>query len=156
MATPPDRTLPDPDPPKLRIPRANPEDAMFRLHATALCLLPVAAPAQTPPEIIAAQIDAFRAADFDTAFTFASDNIRAAFGDAARFGAMVAQGYPMVLDPAETRFLDRFTRVGVTFQRVLMTDRSGGVFLLEYRFAGDGDSLRIDGVRILPRTGAGV
>lgn len=129
---------------------------MPRLLAAAFSLLPFAAPAQTPPDIIAAQIEAFRAADFDSAFTFASDDIRAVFGDAARFGAMVAQGYPMVLDPAETRFLDRFTRAGVTFQRVLMTDRGGAVFLLEYRFAGQGDSLRIDGVRILPQTGAGV
>ncbi|MFN4101428.1 MAG: DUF4864 domain-containing protein, partial [Pararhodobacter sp.] len=72
------------------------------------------------------------------------------------FGRMVAQGYPMVLDPAEVRYLDRILRRGREIQRVLILDRDGRSFLLEYTMTGDGADRRIDGVRILPETGAGV
>ncbi len=137
---------------------------MQRLFAAFLAVLLVlgpvgltrAASAQTPPEIIGAQIDAFRAQDVERAFGYASGGIRAIFGNAETFGQMVAQGYPMVIDPAEVRYLDRFTRAGVPVQRVLIVDRAGATFLLEYRFTGAGETLRIDGVRLLPEAGTGV
>ena len=112
--------------------------------------------AQTAPEVIGAQIDAFRAGDFDTAFEHASPGIRRMFGTPETFGRMVAQGYPMVLDPAEVRYLDRSLRRGHQIQRVLILDRDGRSFLLEYTMTGDGPGQRVDGVRILPETGAGV
>lgn len=117
---------------------------------------PLGAMAQTAPDIINAQIDAFREGDFGTAFDFASDNLRAIFGSSENFGRMVRNGYPMVLDPAELRFLDRGERAGRDIQRVLILDQSGRSYLLEYEMIGSGEGLRIAGVRVLPETGAGV
>jgi len=123
--------------------------------AVALTLaLPVRA--QTASEVISAQIDAFRDADFEEAFGYASDTLRAYFGSPENFGRMVRSGYPMVLDPAELRFIGRGERAGREVQRVLILDREGRSFLLEYEMIGEGAGLRIAGVRILPETGAGV
>ena len=126
------------------------------LLAILISLSPVGASAQTAPDIITSQIDAFRAGDFGAAFDFASDNLQAIFGSPENFGLMVRNGYPMVLDPAELRFLDRAERQGRMVQRVLILDRDGRSYLLEYEMIGDGAGMRIAGVRILPETGAGV
>lgn len=128
------------------------------LSAVLLVLLMPFAPvrAQSPADIISAQIDAFRAADFATAFGYASGSIRAIFGTPEVFGQMVTQGYPMVLDPAEVLFVERLDHFGIQLQRVLVTDRAGVPHLLEYSLIGTGADLRIDGVRILRQTGAGV
>ena len=69
---------------------------------------------------------------------------------------MVTQGYPMVLDPAEVLFVERLDHFGIQLQRVLITDRAGVPHLLEYSLTGTGADLRINGVRILRQTGAGV
>ncbi|MCB1388410.1 MAG: DUF4864 domain-containing protein [Rhodobacteraceae bacterium] len=119
-------------------------------------LLPTPLQAQTAPEVIDAQIAAFRAQDYVTAFGFASPTLRAIFQTPENFGRMVEQGYPMVLDPAEVRYLDHGARAGYEAQTVLIRDRDGAVFLLEYLFIGDGSTRRIAAVRILPETGAGV
>ena len=47
-------------------------------------------------QIISAQIDAFRHDDATTAFGFAAPPIRATFGDAPHFLAMVRQAYPLI------------------------------------------------------------
>ena len=124
------------------------------LMATALAA--GSAQSQTAPDIISAQIDAFRSADFEEAFTYASDNLQRIFGSPENFGRMVAGGYPMVLDPAELRFLDRGERAGREIQRVLILDQDGRSFVLEYEMIGAGADLRIAGVRVLPETGTGV
>ena len=54
--------------------------------------------------MISKQIEAFKADDFDTAFSFASPMIQRMFGSASTFGEMVQNGYPMVWRPAEVRF----------------------------------------------------
>ena len=111
---------------------------------------------RTVPDLITSQIDAFRAQDFDTAFGYASDSLRRMFGSPENFGRMVAQGYPMVLDPADVRFLGLSERAGQQVQRVLIRDRAGRSYLLEYTLIGDGEALRIAAVRLLPDTGTGV
>jgi hypothetical protein len=77
--------------------------------ALCLCLLlPVAAGAAVLAEadaravrqVVQAQLDAFAADDAERAFSYASASIRAQFGDAASFMAMVRSGYPMVVLPA--------------------------------------------------------
>lgn len=133
----------------------------MRLSTLVLALGLLSAPAfaqrSTPVEdTIRAQIEAFRAGDVEAAFSHAADTIRAAFITPDAFGRMVAQGYPMVVDPAEIRFLDQSTRAGIIVQRVLLTDRQGQVFLLEYQMTDAGAAPRIRGVRILPQTGQGV
>lgn len=105
---------------------------------------------------IQSQIDAFLADDFETAFTFASPNIKRIFGDSERFGTMVRQGYPMVWRPAEVRYLELDSMGPYLLQKVLITDAQGVPHLLEYQMIQTSDGWQINGVRILeaPEVGA--
>jgi Domain of unknown function (DUF4864) len=55
-------------------------------------------------QVIEAQLEAFAAGDADRAYSYASPEIRAQFGDAKRFIAMVRSGYPMIIRPAAVSF----------------------------------------------------
>lgn len=99
--------------------------------------------------VISAQVDAFRADDFATAFTYASPNIRRIFGSAERFGAMVQQGYPMVHRPQSLRFLDVAERGNALVQRVLITDANGRLHMLEYEMVAGEAGFLINGVRLI-------
>ena len=105
---------------------------------------------------IQSQIDAFLSDDFETAFTFASPNIKRIFGTSERFGMMVRQGYPMVWRPGAVRYLDLDERGGVPFQKVLITDGQGVPHVLEYQMIETAEGWQINGVRILeaPEVGA--
>ena len=100
-------------------------------------------------EVISEQIEAFRADDFGTAFTFASPGIQEMFGSPDRFGQMVRDGYPMVWRPGDVRFSDLVEDGGHPVQRVLVTDQSGAFFVLEYDMVQGEQGWRIDGVRLL-------
>lgn len=102
------------------------------------------------------QIDAFLLDDFETAFTFASPNIKRMFGTSERFGLMVRQGYPMVWRPAEVQYLELTDRGGVVVQKVLVTDAAGVPYVLEYQMIETDEGWQINGVRILeaPEVGA--
>lgn len=100
--------------------------------------------------VISAQISAFQSDDFDTAFTFASPNIRRMFGSSERFGDMVRQGYPMVYRPGSLRFLDVTQRGNALIQRVLVTDAEGRIHVLEYEMLGIEGAFVINGVRLVP------
>jgi hypothetical protein len=99
--------------------------------------------------VIASQIEAFRADDFATAFTFAHPNIKNMFRTPENFGRMVRNGYPMVWRPAEVEYLELRTENGRTFQDVRVVDGNGRVFVLEYTMSETGEGWRIAGVRIL-------
>ena len=73
---------------------------------------------------ITAQIEAFRASDFDLAFTFASPTIHQIFGTAGNFGMMVATGYPMGVNPAQVEMQELRTVGGALWQRVRVTDQT--------------------------------
>lgn len=103
---------------------------------------------------ISAQIDAFKADDFETAFSFASPNIREIFGSAQNFGTMVRKGYPMVWRPAEVRFLELREIAGFYWQKVLITDQSGGTHVLDYQMISGENGWKINGVQILDAPGA--
>ena len=98
---------------------------------------------------IAAQIQAFQADDFATAFTFASPNIQRLFGDPDNFGAMVRNGYPMVWRPAEVRFLELREVAGALWQKVMITDEKGKVHLLDYQMVQKESGWKINGVQLL-------
>ncbi|EEE37034.1 hypothetical protein RKLH11_869 [Rhodobacteraceae bacterium KLH11] len=98
---------------------------------------------------ISAQIQAFRADDFATAFTFASPNIQRLFGDPDNFGAMVRNGYPMVWRPAEVRFLELRDVAGNLWQKVMITDGEGRVHLLDYQMIQQEGRWKINGVQLL-------
>ncbi len=98
--------------------------------------------------VISRQIEAFEADDLAAAFGFASPGIQRMFGSPERFGEMVREGYPMVWRPGALRFSGLEAEGGRMVQGVLVTDRSGAVFLLDYHMVeGEGGWL-IDGVTL--------
>jgi len=118
---------------------------------TALALgLPHASSAQEADirAVIEAQIEAFEADDFDTAFTFASPTIQRMFGTPERFGAMVKGGYPMVWRPGDLRFLALEERGGLLFQDVMVRDAEGALHILEYQMQQGDAGWKINGVNI--------
>lgn len=100
-------------------------------------------------DVINRQMDAFKADDFSTAFTFASPNIRNMFRTPENFGRMVAQGYPMVWRPAEIEYLDLREEGGSLKQTIRIVDQKGGVHLLDYSMIETPDGWKINGVQIL-------
>ncbi len=100
---------------------------------------------------IAAQIQAFKADDFATAFTFASPNIQRLFGNPDNFGAMVRNGYPMVWRPSDVRFLELREVSGALWQKVMITDGDGAVHILDYQMIQQENGWKINGVQLLGR-----
>ncbi len=100
---------------------------------------------------IAAQIQAFKANDFATAFTFASPNIQRLFGNPDNFGAMVRNGYPMVWRPSDVRFLELREVAGALWQKVMITDGDGAVHILDYQMIQQENVWKINGVQLLGR-----
>ena len=97
---------------------------------------------------ITAQIEAFRAADFERAFTFASPTIKQIFRTPQNFGAMVVTGYPMVVNPAEVEMQDLRTVGGALWQRVRVTDQQGQAYLLDYQMIEGPDGWLINAVQL--------
>ena len=130
------------------------------LALTLMLLLPMPRPATAQGDAIETtilqQFEAFKANDFTTAFGFASPTIKGIFGSPENFGAMVAQGYPMVHRPGAVRMLDRVAVAGQMYQRVLVTDAEGRSHVLEYEMIETAEGWQINGVTLLPAPGAGV
>jgi len=122
----------------------------------ALSALPAAAQDNALQSTILNQIEAFKADDFATAFTYASPVIRGIFGTADNFGMMVRNGYPMVHRPAEVRMLEQRQVAGATVQRVLITDAQGRSHVLDYQMIQTADGWQINGVTLVPSGGVGV
>lgn len=106
--------------------------------------------------VITRQIEAFRADDFATAFTYASPAIKGIFGTPEVFGQMVRQGYPMVHRPQSMRFLDAEELGGRQMQKLLITDAAGVSYLALYEMIETPEGWKINGVRILPAPDLGV
>lgn len=105
--------------------------------------------------VIQNQITALKADDFATAFTFASPNIKGIFGTAENFGAMVAQGYPMVYRPDAVRMLELRRVAGNLWQRVMITDGAGKTHMLDYMMIETPEGWQINAVQLLPAAGVG-
>lgn len=126
----------------------------------AVCLsLPAAAPvaAQDNPmeKTILDQIEAFKADDFATAFTFASHSIKSIFMSPENFGRMVKQGYPMVHRPGSVRMLESREVGGRLWQKVMITDQTGRTHILDYQMVEGPEGWLINGVQLLPEPGVG-
>jgi hypothetical protein len=99
--------------------------------------------------VIGAQIEAFRADDFVRAFTYASPTIQDLFRTPENFGGMVRGGYPMVWRPAAVRFLELREIAGALWQKVMITDATGQVHVLDYQMIPSEDGWKINGVQLL-------
>jgi hypothetical protein len=108
-------------------------------------------------KVVEAQLDAFAVDDAERAFSYASTSIRAQFGDATTFMAMVRGGYPMVVRPAAVSFLQAQANDdvdGTVFQAVHLRDRAGrhwrATYLLERQV---GAGWRISGCVVVADSG---
>lgn len=113
------------------------------------------AEAQSIRAVIEAQLAAFADDDADKAFSFASESIRAQFGNAENFIAMVRVSYPVVYRPESVMFLEPERIERQTLQSVEMTDAAGRLWLAIYSMQRQPDrTWRINGCVLKPRKGS--
>lgn len=105
--------------------------------------------------VIGNQLNAFNDRDVDAAWQYASPNIKRLFGSAGNFGMMVQQGYPMVWDNADVRFLELRDVAGNLWQKVMLRDAQGGLHILDYQMVETADGWQINGVQLLPAPDVG-
>ncbi|MEJ8561460.1 DUF4864 domain-containing protein [Yoonia sp. GPGPB17] len=106
-------------------------------------------------DVIGNQLDAFNNRDVSGAWQYASPNIKRLFGNPGNFGMMVQQGYPMVWDNADVRFLELRDIRGNLWQKVMVRDAQGGLHILDYQMIETADGWQINGVQLLPAPDVG-
>jgi len=129
---------------------------LYGLLTAAFLALPALAQEDPIRNTIQSQLDAFRADDFGTAFSFASPMIKGIFGTAENFGAMVTNGYPMVHRPAEIEMGELREVAGNLWQRVRIIDQAGRAHLLDYMMVETPEGWQINAVQLLPAPDVGV
>lgn len=105
--------------------------------------------------VIGSQLEAFNDRDVEEAWQYASPNIKRMFGSAGNFGMMVEQGYPMVWDNADVRFLELRDVNGNLWQKVMVRDAQGGLHILDYQMIETANGWQINGVQLLPAPDVG-
>ena len=132
---------------------------MARIIGIIALIVGLSGPATAEPSgiqaTISGQMEAFRADDFERAFSFAAPNIKGMFGDAERFGSMVRNGYPMVWKNANVRYLELRELGGRMWQMVQVEDQQGGFHYLDYLMVETEDGWQIGAVQFLPDPGVG-
>ena len=105
--------------------------------------------------VIENQIAAFRRDDALAAFSFASPTIRAQFGDAGTFLAMVAALYRPVYRPRRLEFLDLKSVDGRLVQQVLVMGPEGEFVMALYPMVRIDGRWRINGCFLVRPPGQG-
>ncbi|MDP5085981.1 MAG: DUF4864 domain-containing protein [Yoonia sp.] len=105
--------------------------------------------------VIGNQLEAFNDRDIEEAWQYASPNIKRLFGNPGNFGMMVQQGYPMVWDNADVRFLELRDVAGNLWQKVMVRDAQGGLHILDYQMIETAEGWQINGVQLLPSPDVG-
>ncbi len=106
-------------------------------------------------DVIGSQLEAFNNRDILEAWEYASPNIKRLFGNPGNFGMMVQQGYPMVWDNADVRFLELRDIRGNLWQKVMVRDAQGALHILDYQMIETADGWQINGVQLLPAPNVG-
>lgn len=133
---------------------------MLRILGLCLALLIFTGPVRAEDNAgiestITRQLQAFNDRDVDKAWSFASPGIQGMFRTPENFGAMVRNGYPMVWTNADPKFLE-LRRIGNDlWQKLLIRDASGALWVLDYKMIQTSDGWQIDGVSILPAPDVG-
>jgi hypothetical protein len=103
--------------------------------------------------VISQQRSAFLAGDAGKAFSYASPGIKAQFGDAATFVAMVRAGYPALLSARYVEFLEGAAIDGIVIQPLRLIDTDNTVRVALYTMEKQHNGVwRISGCRIAPST----
>ncbi|MEL6838953.1 MAG: DUF4864 domain-containing protein [Pseudomonadota bacterium] len=105
--------------------------------------------------VIGNQLQAFNDRDVAGAWQYASPNIKRLFGNPGNFGMMVQQGYPMVWDNADVRFLELREVSGLLWQKIMIRDSAGGLHVLDYQMVETAQGWQINGVQLLPAPDVG-
>ena len=105
---------------------------------------------RTIEDTITNQLQAFNDRDVDAAWQYASPMIKGMFQTPENFGRMVENGYPMVWDNSDVRFLEPRQDGPFFYQRVMMRDENGTLHIIEYKMIRAGESWLIDGVQLMP------
>jgi hypothetical protein len=106
-------------------------------------------------DVIGDQLQAFNDRDIAAAWSHASPNIKRLFGNEGSFGMMVQQGYPMVWDNADVRFLELRDVSGMLWQKVMIRDAQGALHVLDYQMIETAEGWQINGVTLLPAPDVG-
>ena len=124
-----------------------------------LVVLVTGARAEPPGDVAAAaeppvrQLEAFRQGDWDTAYAFASSEIRRLF-DRAAFERMVKTGYPEIADSLSARVADRqATPDGHVFVLLKIVGGNGRRVEALYDMVWEAGAWRINGVMARPDPG---
>ncbi|WP_428390854.1 DUF4864 domain-containing protein [Lichenicoccus sp.] len=101
-------------------------------------------------EVVTAQIAAFRHDDAVAAFSFAAPNIKARFGDAQHFLAMVRSVYPAVFRPRSFTFGSLTREASTLQQKVGLIGPDGASALALYSMEHEADGTwRIAGCALI-------
>ncbi len=109
--------------------------------ATAVAAVLAEPDASAIKRLIESQLEAFAADDSERAFSYATPNIRAQFGQAGVFMSMVKGAYPMLVRPSAVTFLLAETKGEAgkspaapeqVVQVVLVRDREGSLWKATY------------------------
>ena len=125
---------------------------LFSSTAVALFLLAGTATAQdiSIEDVITNQLQAFNDRDIAEAWQYASPTIKGIFRTTENFGLMVENGYPMVWDNSDVRFLDRDEVGRRTRQEVQIQGPNGLFYILDYQMVETTDGWQIDSVQVIP------
>lgn len=125
---------------------------MKHLLVSAVLLLPLAAHAQdgSIQDVITDQLQAFNDRDVEAAWDHASPLIKGIFQTPENFARMVRNGYPMVWDNSDVRFLDQDDANSRTRQEVQIQGPDGLFYILDYQMIETPDGWQIDGVQVIP------
>jgi hypothetical protein len=121
------------------------------LILVALCLpAPALAQDTSIEDVIRDQLQSFNDRDIAGAWEHASPFIKGMFGTPENFARMVENGYPMVWDNTDVRFLDRNELENLTRQEVQIQGPDGVFYILDYQMIETPDGWQINGVYVIP------
>jgi hypothetical protein len=127
---------------------------MFRTIkiVAAIAVLGTGAQAQdaTIEDVITSQLQAFVDRDVAQAWEYASPMIQGMFGTPENFGLMVRNGYPMVWDNSDVRFLDQTEFQSRTRQEVQIQGPRGLFYILDYQMIETAKGWQINSVQVIP------
>ncbi|MFN0264007.1 DUF4864 domain-containing protein [Tepidamorphus sp. 3E244] len=129
--------------------------ALVALFLAAALVAPQAARASQDEvqSVITRQIESFIGGDFETAYSFAAPNVKAAYPSARIFSLMVKQGYAPVFSPQSYRFGPYEDAGNMYIQRVEVIGPDGHFYTADYTVKKFGDAYLITGCFIRKATG---
>jgi ABC-type molybdate transport system substrate-binding protein len=108
---------------------------------------------QAIKNVISQQLAALKAGNADKAFSYAAPGIRAQFGDAATFIAMVREAYSPLLLARYTEFLEGAVIDGMVIQPLRLIGSDNTVRVALYTMEKQENGIwRISGCRVAPST----